>query len=147
MKVMKYEAPANPIDRLFDRLNWGFPAIDRLFNEAETSEEGWASIRLPRTNVQETDDSYVFTMEMPGLDKKDVSVNIEGDTLVIKGEKSEQHEEKGLIRREYRSARFERTFNVNGISREGVKARMENGILSVSLPKAPEKVGKKIEIV
>lgn len=146
MKVMKYEAPTSPIDRLFDRLNWGFPTIDRLFNEAETAEEGWAAIRLPRTNVQETDDAFVFTMEMPGLDKQDVSVNIEGDTLIVKGEKSEKHEEKGLIRREYRAARFERSFNVNGISREGVKAKMENGILSVTLPKAPEKVGRKIEI-
>lgn len=147
MKVMKYEAPTSPIDRLFDRLNWGIPTIDRLFNDGEMSEEGWATtIRLPRTNIQETEDAYVFTMEMPGLDKKDVSVNIEGDTLIVKGEKSEQHEEKGLIRREYRSARFERSFSVNGINREGVRALMENGILTVTLPKTPEKVGRKIEI-
>lgn len=146
MKLIKYEAPTTPMDRLFDRLNWGFPTIDRLFNEAETSEEGWASIRLPRTNVQETDDSFVFTMEMPGLDKQDVSVNIEGDTLIVKGEKSEQQEEKGLIRREYRSARFERSFNVNGVNRDGVRAKMENGILFVTLPKTPEQVGRKIDI-
>jgi HSP20 family protein len=92
------------------------------------------------------EDAFVFTMEMPGLDKKDVSVNIEGDTLIVRGEKSEQHEEKGLIRREYRSTKFERSFNVNGINRDSVKAKMENGILTVTLPKAPDKVGKKIDI-
>ena len=146
MKLIKYETPVNPMDRLFDRLNWGLPAIDRFFNEGESTEEGWASIRLPRTNVQEADDAFVFTMEMPGLDKQDVSVNIEGDTLIVKGERTEKHEEKGVIRREYRSARFERSFNVNGVNREGVKARMEHGILTVTLPKTPEKVGKKIDI-
>ncbi|MDH5627257.1 MAG: Hsp20/alpha crystallin family protein [Candidatus Krumholzibacteria bacterium] len=142
---MKYESPATPIDRLFDRLNWGFP-LERVFGDAESTEEGWASIRLPRTNIAELDDAFVFSMEMPGLDKQDVSVNIEGDTLIVRGEKSEQHEEKGLIRREYRSTKFERSFNVNGINRDAVKAKMENGILSVTLPKAPDKVGKKVEI-
>lgn len=146
MKVIKYESPVSPLDRIFDRLNWGFPSLDRYFGAGEGSEEAWASVRLPRTNIQETDDAYLFTMEMPGLDKQDVAVNIEGDTLIVKGEHSETHEEKGLIRREYRSERFERTFNVAGINREGVKAKMENGILHVTLPKAPEKVGKKIEI-
>jgi HSP20 family protein len=145
MKLMKYESPTTSIDRLFDRLNWGFP-LERVFSDAEGSEEGWASIRLPRTNIAEVEDAFVFTMEMPGLDKKDVSVNIEGDTLIVRGEKSEQHEEKGLIRREYRSTKFERSFNVNGINRESVKAKMENGILTVTLPKAPDKVGKKIDI-
>ncbi len=145
MKLMKYESPATPIDRLFDRLNWGFP-LERVFGDAESSEEGWASIRLPRTNIAELDDAFVFSMEMPGLDKQDVSVNIEGETLIVRGEKSEQHEEKGLIRREYRSTKFERSFNVNGINRDAVKAKMENGILSVTLPKALDKVGKKVEI-
>ncbi|HEX5132215.1 MAG TPA: Hsp20/alpha crystallin family protein [Candidatus Krumholzibacteria bacterium] len=146
MKLVKYESPANPIDRLFDRLNWGFPMIDRYLND-ETGGEEWDSVRLPRTNVHETPDAFIFTMEMPGLDKKDVSVNIEGDVLIVKGEKEEKHEEKGLIRREYRSTRFERTFNVNGVDRESVRAKMDHGILSITLPKSPEKVGKKIEIV
>jgi HSP20 family protein len=145
MKLMKYESPMAPIDRLFDRLNWGFP-LERSFGDVENSEEGWALIRLPRTNIAEADDAFVFTMEMPGMDKQDVSVNIEGDTLIVRAEKSEQQEEKGLIRREYRSTKFERSFNVNGINRESVKAKMENGILTVTLPKAADKVGKKIDI-
>jgi HSP20 family protein len=148
MKLIKYENPATPMDRLFDRLNWGLPAIDRFFGENDTTGDGWASIRMPRTNVQELEDSFVFTLEMPGLDKKDVSLNIEGDTLVVKGETTQKDEQndKGLIRREYRSARFERSFNVNGIHRDGVKARMESGILTITLPKTAEKVGKKIDI-
>jgi HSP20 family protein len=145
MKLIKYENPTTSVDRLFDRLNWGFPALDRLLTEADGNGD-WAAMRLPRTNIRETDSAFEFAMEMPGLDKKDVSVNIEGDVLVVKGEKSETQEEAGMIRREYRSARFERTFNVTGVDRDGIRAKMDNGILTISVPKSPEKVGKKIDI-
>jgi len=145
MKIMNYQSPVSPLDAVFDRLNWGFPMIDRLVADGN-GEEGWAAVRLPRTNVQETDDAFVFSMEMPGLTRENVDVNIEGDTLIVKGEKSEQKEEKGLIRREYRASRFERTFNVTGIDRDQIKAKMEDGILTVTLPKTPEKIGKKIEV-
>ncbi len=146
MKLIKYDSPVPVVDSLFDRLNWGFPTLDRLFTESNGKEDAWSAVRLPRTNIKETDDAYVFTMEMPGLTKSDVIVNIEGDTLIVKGEKTEEREEKGVLRQEYRSARFERTFNVTGIDREKVKAKMEDGVLAVTLPKTPEKVGKKIEI-
>jgi HSP20 family protein len=146
MKITKYEAPVSPIEAMFDRLNWGFPMIDRFFAEGE-GQEGWAAVRLPRTNVHETDDAWVFTMEMPGLTRDQIEVNIEGDTLIVKGETSEKHEEKGVIRREFRTARYERSFNVGaGIDREKVRAKMENGVLTVTLPKAPDKLGRKIEV-
>lgn len=147
MKITKYVAPVSPLDAVFDRLGFGLPAIDRFFGETGATEEGWTAVRLPRTNVHESEDSYIFTMEMPGLGRQHIEVNIEGDTLVVKGEKSEQSEEKGLLRREYRASRFERTFNVgNAIDRERVKAKMEDGILTVTLPKSPEKVGRKIDV-
>jgi HSP20 family protein len=146
MKITKYVAPASPFDAVFDRLGWGLPALDRLFSESNGG-ESWASVRLPRTNVQETDDAFLFTMEMPGLARENVEINLEGDTLVVKGEKSDQSEEKGLVRREYQATRFERTFNVgNAIDRDKVKAKMENGILTVTLPKNPERVGRKIDV-
>ena len=145
MKIVKYENPVTPFEAIFDRLNWGFPMLDRFLTESD-GEEAFAAVRLPRTNLQETDDAFVFSMEMPGLTRQDIEVNIEGDTLIVKGEKSEKKEEKGLLRREYRSARFERTFNVTGVDRENVKAKMENGVLIVTLPKTPEKIGKKIDV-
>ncbi len=146
MKLTKYELPASPLDQLFDRLNWGVPTLDRFLSSASPDDQSWTSFRLPRTNVRETEDAFIFALEMPGLDKKDVSINLEGDVLVVKGEKTETQEETGVIRREYRAERFERSFGVNGVNRDGVKARMENGILTVTLPKVPEKVGRKIEI-
>ena len=149
MKITKYVAPVSPFDAVIDRLGWGLPALDRLFSESNGG-ESWTSVRLPRTNVRETDDAFVFTMEMPGLGRENVEISLEGDTLVVKGEKSdksEQSEDKGVVRREYQSTRFERTFHVgDAIDRGKVKAKMTDGILTVTLPKTPERVGRKIDV-
>jgi HSP20 family protein len=145
MKIIKHEnasLPLAPFDALFDRLNWSFPALDRAFSEGN----GELATRLPRTNVQETDSAYVLTLEMPGLRKEDIDVNFEDDTLIVKGERSEETEDKGVVRREFRSTRFERSFAVKGTDRDQIKAKMEDGILTITLPKTPEKVGRKIDV-
>ncbi len=150
MKVIKHDnqiAPyASPIDAIFDRLNW--PALNRTFADFENGSAGTLATRMPRTNVQETDNAYLLTLEMPGLSREDVEVSYEKDTVVVKGEKqekSEKNEEKGVVRREYHT-RFERSFNVHGIDAEQVSAKMENGILVVTLPKSRERLGRKIDV-
>lgn len=133
----------SPLDAIFERLNWGLPTLDHL------DENGQLSTRLPRTNVQETDDAYVLELEMPGLSKGDVEVNFENDTLIVKGEKKEQTENKdkgGVVRREYHTMRYERSFNVHGVDRDHVSAKMEDGILFVTLPKSAERLGRKIDV-
>ena len=153
MKVMKYERPLSPIEAALDRwgfpavdrVTWGLPLVDRIFSDSNG--DTWSAARLPKTNIAETEDAYLFTIEMPGLKKENVEVNFEGDTLIVKGESSEKTEEKGVIRREYHSTRFERTFGVGpGVDRDKVTAKMEDGILTVTLPKSQERIGKKIDI-
>ena len=151
MKVMKREnqiSPyVSPLDAIFERLNWGLPTLDRVFSDFD--EQGQLSTRLPRTNVRETDDSYVLELEMPGLSKGDVEVNFENDTLIVKGENKEQKEEKakgGVVRREYHTTRYERSFNVHGVDRDQVSAKMEDGILFVTLPKSSERLGRRIDV-
>jgi HSP20 family protein len=150
MKITKYITPASQLDSVFDRL--GLPAFDRFFGDVNIeSPQNWATVRLPRTNIRESEQAFEFTMEMPGLSKEHVEVNVEGDVLTIKGAKSEsspeQSVEKGVLRREFRATRFERTFNIgDAIDRENVKAKMENGILTVTLPKSAEKVGRKVDV-
>ena len=133
----------SPLDAIFERLNWGLPTLDHF------DEQGQLSTRLPRTNVQETDDSYVLELEMPGLSKGDVEVNFENDTLIVKGVKKEQTENKeksGVVRREYHTMRYERSFNVHGVDRDQVSAKLEDGILFVTLPKSAERLGRKIDV-
>jgi HSP20 family molecular chaperone IbpA len=75
-------------------------------------------------------------------------VTVEGDVLSIRGEKTVKREEGAeTVRSEIRSTRFERHFNLGGsVEPESVKAKMEDGILTVTLPKKAEKVGRKIDI-
>ena len=148
MTLVKYRRPYGMFDSLFDTWNRGlFPAISRSF-DVDSAED--AALRLPRTNVEENDDSYVFTMEMPGVDKKDVEVSLEKDTLTVKGERveeSKEQHEKGFLRREIRSAKFERSFLLgNEVDQENIKAKMDNGILTITVRKKDEKVGRKVDV-
>jgi len=142
MKLIKYDNQVSPFDAIFERLNWGLPA--RSWSELEKDSE--LSARFPRTNVQETDDAYVLSLEMPGLSRENVDVTFEDDRLIIKGENSRTKEEKDMVRREYHATSYERTFNVHGINRDKVSAKMENGVLVVTLPKHADKLGRKIDV-
>ena len=134
--------PANSLDTWFDRDY--LPSLRRWFEVDGKDNEVF---RLPMTNIHETDKEFVLTLEMPGVDKKDIKVGVENDRLVVGGERSEKTESEGLIRREIRSAKFHRSFTLNPtIDRDGIKAKMENGILKVTLPKLAESVGREVAI-
>ena len=141
MFLTKYR-PKNDIDTIFDSFGRGFlPAIQAWTGEGEEM------FRHPRTNLNETDDAFVVTIEMPGVDKKNVDVSVDGDQLVVTGERTEKLEDEGLLRREIRSEKFRRSFGIgNTIDRDAIKAKIDNGILKVTLPKTAKSVGKKIAI-
>ena len=126
MKLVKYHRPFEVFDSLFDSWNRGlFPSFPRL--DSEDAAKSSPVLRLPRTNVEERDDSYVFTMEMPGLTKTDIEVTLENDVLTVKGEHTqEKKDSEGWLRREIRSSKFERSFSLgNDVEQEGIKAKME----------------------
>ncbi|MBN1269058.1 MAG: Hsp20/alpha crystallin family protein [Kiritimatiellae bacterium] len=104
-------------------------------------DEGWMA--APSVDVTEDDKEITVTADLPGLDEKDISVTLDGDALVIQGEKSEEHDEK---KRRYhimerRFGRFQRAIPVpEGVVDEaGIKAAFKKGVLKVTLPKRPEK--------
>ena len=153
MKLVKYSPHRGPFNGFFDNCDSGFfPALSRAGSEARRD----VSQRLPRTNIEELDSAYVLTMEMPGLSRKDVEVMLEDDTLTIKGERvvaeagqDEKAEtpKRGFLRREIGSAKFERSFSLGKeVDPENIKARMEDGILTVTLTRKTEKVGRKVDV-
>jgi HSP20 family protein len=101
--------------------------LNDVFPESETF----------KTDIKENDDSYVIMAELPGVAKEDIKLNIEDGTLTIKAErKTEEKQEKdNYIRREMRYGSFERSFSVDGIKTDDVKAVHKNGVLEVTLPK------------
>jgi HSP20 family protein len=126
------------VDRLFDNFTRGFPAFTT----------GKAQM-LPSTDVTETDKEIEITAELPGLEEKDVQINVADNILTIRGEKKAEKEEKDknyrLIERSYGS--FERTLELpDGVNPDAIKATIAKGVLKVTVPKPAPAQAKKIDV-
>lgn len=117
-------------------------AMDRLFNDAFTpslgASGGW---QVPAVDLYQTDNEVVVKASLPGLKSEDVQISVTGDTLSIKGEFKQEDEkkERAYHLREQRYGAFERAFALPTIVvGDKAKAEFENGILTISLPKAEE---------
>jgi HSP20 family protein len=137
-------APLREFDELFDRM---FDLRRWMKTWPVAAEFEWR----PATDVIETDKEIVLKAELPGVKKEDVSVEIEGDTLTIKGERKEEKEEKGKkihrVERFYGS--FMRSFTLpENVDAKAIAAEMKDGVLEVHLPKtaAPERKATKVEV-
>jgi HSP20 family protein len=118
------------MDRLFDELWHGFDLAP------------WGSERgtfTPRIDVKETDTELQLSAELPGLETKDIDIELNGDVLTIKGEKRVETDDKsrGYSERSYGS--FQRAFQLScDVDTDKVSAEYTNGILKLTLPKPPE---------
>ena len=132
----------NEIDRLFDDFTRGFPSLPSWGN-------GGAAAMLPTMDVAETDKDIEITAELPGLEEKDVQINISDNVLTIRGEKKAEKEQKDknyrMVERSYGA--FERSLELpDGVNADAIKATIDKGVLKVVVPKpAPAQV-KKIEV-
>ena len=102
---------------------------------------------MMKTDVRETDTSYEIDMDLPGLKKDEINIELRNGTLSVSTRKSleKKDEEKGgkLLRQERYSGSMSRSFYVgNHVTEEDVKARFEDGVLKLSVPK---KEAKKVE--
>ena len=100
-------------------------------------------------DVSETDMEIEVTAELPGLEEKDVQINLSDNLLTIRGEKKAEKEQKDknyrLVERSYGS--FERTLELpEGVSPDAIKANIANGVLKVTIPKPAPAQAKKIEV-
>jgi HSP20 family protein len=131
-----------------------FEAFNRAFaplfsgdaaDENETVARAWA----PRVDILENEASYQVTAELPGVNKDDVEITVENNLLTLKGErkfeKDVNKEQYHRIERAYGS--FARSFTLpNRVSQDQVQAKFDNGLLTITIPKAAEARPKKIEI-
>jgi HSP20 family protein len=101
----------------------------------------------PEVNIFETRDGYVIDAEMPGVDKKGLEITLEGNQLTIVGRRDAGHYPGTPLFRESRDANFRRSFELDpAIDTTKVSATMENGLLSLSLPKSDQVKPRKITI-
>lgn len=105
-----------------------------------------------KTDVTDEGDHYMLEADLPGFEKKDIKLDINGDTLTVSAERHSKVEEKDkkdkviLMERSYGS--YSRQFDVSGIDTDNIKAKYENGVLKLTLPKKQEELpeGKHLEI-
>ena len=127
----------NPFDELDDMQR-------RFFGET--------AVRDFKTDIRDEGEHYLLEADLPGFKKEDISVNIEGDTLTIRAERTERTDEKdskgNYIKRERSYGSFSRSFDMTGIRVEDIAAAYENGVLKLTLPKRQETLptSRKLEI-
>lgn len=127
--------------------------IDNLFEDFFPYSISWnlddENSFSPKIDIEETQDALIVNAELPGIDVKNVDVELEGNTLTIKGEKKFEFEEKKKnyhrIERSYGS--FQRSFALGiPVKQDKLKAKYKNGVLTIHLPKAEESKEKSVKI-
>lgn len=116
-------------------------AMDRLFNDAFTPSSFSGGLQIPAVDLYQTDNEVVVKASLPGLKADDVQITITGEMLTLKGEFKQEDEvsEKAYHLREQRYGLFERAFALpTEVVADKAKAEFENGILTITLPKAEE---------
>ena len=101
--------------------------------------------QLPAVNIREDDKNYVLDFAIPGIEKKDLKIDMNEDVLTISSEmKNESEENKdGYKRKEFSYSSFSRSFYIpENVNREKIEASYKDGILTVSLPKQEEEKSK-----
>ena len=101
-------------------------------------------------DLEELDDKYVLSADLPGFSKDDINIELDGDMLTIEAHKDDSKEEEGknYIYKERRSGSFARRFDVSGIRADAIEGSFKNGVLKLDLPKKQEnvKTARKIEL-
>ena len=129
-----------PFDKIFDQL-----MLKQFPNFQEDVGVSFNKGAYPKVNIYEYDDKVGIVAEIPGLDKKNVTVDVEEDVLIISGDKHGFDSDGGkCITRELKQSAFTRSFNL-GEYLDGTKvsAKFKDGMLSISIPKKEPELPKK----
>jgi HSP20 family protein len=129
--------------------------MDELFTvlsgaRRPVGERFWRTARLfPLLNVKQTSEAYEVTAEIPGMKTEDLEINVEGDTLTLKGERKpvDIEDDASYHRRERATGTFQRSITLPGkVDAAHVKATYKNGVLTVTLPLEKSALPKQIAI-
>jgi HSP20 family protein len=127
------------MDRLIKGLSgWG---------QLESGEEGMSW--FPAIDLEDETDKYVVKAELPGMKQQDIKVTVNDGTLVLSGEKKEEHKEKkgSYFRHERSFGKFQRAFTLpSHIQSDKIKAHYKDGILEIDIPKSEEVKPKQVEV-
>ena len=134
-----------PFDRMFDQI------VSKQFPDIEKSVgvKPFQGTSYPKVNVYEYDEKVAIIAEIPGLDKKDLKVDVEEGILVISGDKHALYNDTGakVIRRELKQSSFKRQFELGELlDGDNIKASFKDGLLSIDIPKVEPAKPKKLSV-
>ena len=125
---------------LIKRNNSTFDALDDAFNSLFKPMFFEEKYNVMKTDIRENEKSYLMDVEIPGFDKKDLSLSLEKGYLTISAEKKDCSDKKEVYLRRERSCRVSRTYYVGDVNRDLIKAKYENGVLEIEIPKKEKEI-------
>ncbi len=143
MALMRYSKPETDIfGKRFSDI------MDEFFNDAVATRQ---SSFAPSMNISENEKQFIIDVEIPGMEKENIDVNLENRRLTVSGERSfeSESEENGTkyhrVERHYGS--FSRTLQLpESVNDESIEATYKNGVLNIKIDKSEDKVKKQIDI-
>ena len=140
-KIPSAPVTRDPFQTLFHRL------FQDMWSDHPAAEVNLA----PLANISETTDAYELAFELPGLEEKDISVHVEDQTLTVTAERKDDRDTEAEGRKwhrvEHRYGRFVRAISLpRDCKGDGIDAVYRQGVLTVTVPKAPEAQKRRIEV-
>jgi HSP20 family protein len=151
MRLMRVNRPEAWDWSPFDQLSTLRNEINRLFEHplADLGGSDVFNAWAPAVDLYESKDNLVVTAELPGMKKEDIDISLHEENLTIAGERKEekQYGENETQRSERFYGRFQRTIGLpKKVDANAIKASYKDGVLTVTLPKAPEAKPRQIEV-
>jgi HSP20 family protein len=132
--VSSYHNQGNPLLAMHREMNRLF---DEAFRAFDIGTFGSHAMSWPSVEVNETDKEVKVVAELPGLEEKDVAVELANGVLTISGEKKSETEDKERRFSERFYGRFERHIPIDDVDQDKIAASFNKGVLTVTLPKSP----------
>ncbi|MDF5724975.1 MAG: Hsp20/alpha crystallin family protein [Rhizonema sp. PD37] len=123
--------------------------LNRLFDEVPATSGERAFTRVPAAEIKETEDAVHLKLELPGVDAKDLDVQVTENTVAISGERKSENktEENGRTVTEFRYGKFQRVIPLNTrVQNTNVTAEYKDGILNLILPKTEQEKNKVVKV-
>jgi HSP20 family protein len=141
--------PFEELERMFERLNRQFEEVSESWGTGEAVDPWTGRFESMAIDLVERDDAYVAHVDLPGFDRDEIELRVTDHTLHVEAdhEETEATEGEQFIRRERAERAQERSVRLpDEVDTDAVEASMNNGVLTVTLPKTEEETATKIDI-
>lgn len=138
-------------NRFGEPFRWLRNEVDRLFEDVDPGTRlfQWAQPGFPALDMEERDDAYHLTAEVPGYNRDQIDLSVSDGCVVMRGERSSQGEgeEGGMLFSERHQGRFERRIALPGrFDADRIKAKLDRGVLDITVPKLPDPEQRSVKI-